>query len=106
MYNGTSHTIGYSVSGCCGDDDIGLVVTNTTNTNAGIYTAVSSITNTNYVIKEGKDTCTYVIAKATVDMNSIQFNNETIEFSGSIYVPSVTNLPEMLNVDYLYVDNI
>ncbi len=62
--------------------------------------------NKNYVILEENKTLDISITPATINMNNVAFIDETKEYSGELYVPQVSNLPETVQVSYEYEENI
>ena len=96
-YNGQPQT--YALQG-----NVLYTISNTTFTNAGSYNiAVTLKDKNNYKWNNGNSndlTYSFVINKATYNMNGVVFANKTVVYSGSAFSIEATNLPNGVTVTY------
>jgi len=69
--------------------NINVSVVESDHTNAGTYTATASITNTNYVLKETKET-SFTIKPKTLTKEMIDLSDDSYLFTGKEITPTIT----------------
>lgn len=89
-YTGEEFTVEATVDGEEGDDTVVVTLTGNKNTLAGNYTAVASITDSNYILDAVN--LPYTIKKAIIDMSGISLQNKELYYSGSAYIPQITGV--------------
>ena len=96
-YNGQAQT--YALQ-----ENSHYTISTTTFTNAGNHTiTVSLVDKTNYKWDNGNSddlTYSFVIAKATYDMDEVVFANKTVTYNGSAFSIEATNLPSGVTASY------
>ncbi|MBR2480887.1 MAG: hypothetical protein IKB56_06255, partial [Clostridia bacterium] len=107
-YDGEERTITAELIGIANNETVTATVINTTQTNAGIYTAeITAIDSTNYVIKEGDETKVYEITPIVINVEWIfdSFNgknNVIYDASEHSVFANITNVvgTDIVNITY------
>ncbi len=107
-YDGEERTITAELIGIANNETVTATVINTTQINAGIYTAeITAIDSTNYVIKEGDETKVYEITPIVINVEWIfdSFNgknNVIYDASEHSVFANITNMvgTDIVNITY------